>query len=182
MWDSKQMALVACTMLGVVFYSYEQRSNGGPPPLSLPPHTVTSSQTSPSPTPTNSAPPTVPPSPSPTPSVSSSATPTPTPTPTPVPTASSGQYKNGTYTGSSVFVLYGNVQVQVSIQNGKIAQVQVLQYPNSHQYSVYVSQQAIPYLQQESIQAQNAQISIVSGATATSEGFIQSLSNALGQA
>jgi uncharacterized protein with FMN-binding domain len=40
----------------------------------------------------------------------------------------------------------------------------------------------VPYLQQEAVQAQNANVNIVTGATLTSEGFIQSLQSALANA
>ena len=95
---------------------------------------------------------------------------------------SSGQYKNGTYTGASVNVYYGYVQVQVVIQGGQIAAVNFLQYPNDRSTSVYINQQAMPLLKQEAIQAQSANINGVSGASATSQGFVQSLNDALSQA
>ena len=95
---------------------------------------------------------------------------------------SSGQYKNGTYTGANVNVYYGYVQVQVVIQGGQIAAVNFLQYPNDRSTSVYINQQAMPLLKQEAIQAQSANINGVSGASATSQGFVQSLNDALSQA
>jgi uncharacterized protein with FMN-binding domain len=120
---------------------------------------------------------------------SSSSTPTPiltaTPgtTPTPGTTSSSGStYKNGTYTGNVVDAQWGVVQVQVVIQNGKITSVQFLQYPNERNRSVEINNYADPILVNEAIQAQSAKVDIVSGATDTSEAFIQSLSNALSQA
>ncbi len=91
-------------------------------------------------------------------------------------------YKDGTYTGPAEDAYYGNVQVQAIIQGGKITQVRFLQYPNDRPNSVAINQQAIPYLQQEAIQAQSAQVNGVSGATDTSIAFTQSLSLALQQA
>ncbi len=41
---------------------------------------------------------------------------------------------------------------------------------------------AIPYLQQEALQAQSSNVDIITGATLTSEGFMMSLQAALGQA
>lgn len=114
----------------------------------------------------------------------SAATPATTPTqttPAPAP-APKGQYADGTYTGSSADAYYGTVQVQAVIQNGKLASVNFLQYPNTHQTSVYINDQAMPYLQSEAIQAQGANVSGVSGATDTSMAFVQSLSDALAQA
>ena len=94
----------------------------------------------------------------------------------------SGQYKDGTYTGPSVDVNYGLVEVQATIQNGKIAQVQFLQYPNDRRTSQQINAIAMPYLQQEAIQVQSANVDIVSGATLTSEGFQMSLQSALANA
>ncbi len=93
--------------------------------------------------------------------------------------AQGGSYKNGTYTGPSVDVFYGIVQVQVQIQNGKIANVNFLQYPNDRQTSVEINSQVMPWLTQEAIQAQSANVNLITGATLTSEGFVNSLQAAL---
>jgi len=93
-----------------------------------------------------------------------------------------GQYKNGTYTGSVADAFYGNVQVQVTVSGGKITDVTFLQHPNDRQTSVIINNQAMPMLTQEAIQAQSASVSGVSGASATSQAFIQSLGDALSQA
>ncbi len=92
---------------------------------------------------------------------------------------STSSYMDGSYTGDVVDAYYGNVQVQASIQNGKVVDVKFLQYPNDRSTSIEINSQAMPYLTQEAIQAQNAQIDVVSGATYTSEAFIQSLASAL---
>lgn len=94
----------------------------------------------------------------------------------------SSTYKDGTYTGSVTDAYYGNVQVAATIKNGKITNVKFLQYPNTHETSVYINQQAMPYLQQESIKSQSASVNIISGATFTSQAFQQSLASALSQA
>ena len=95
---------------------------------------------------------------------------------------SSSTYKNGTYTGNVADAQWGVVQVQVVIQNGKMTSVQFLQYPNERNRSIEINSYADPQLVSEAIQAQSAQVDIVSGATDTSNAFIQSLSNALSQA
>ena len=95
---------------------------------------------------------------------------------------SSSGYKNGTFTGASEDAFYGNVQVQVTISAGKITDVTFLDYPHDRSTSQYINSQAMPYLKQEAIQAQNAQVDGVSGATATSQAFQQSLQSALDQA
>lgn len=93
-----------------------------------------------------------------------------------------GRYKNGTYTGATADAFYGNVQVRVTVSNGQIADVQFLQYPQDRSTSQYINSQATPVLRSEAIQAQSAQVDIVSGATATSQAFQQSLTSALVQA
>ncbi len=95
---------------------------------------------------------------------------------------SGSQYKNGTYTGNVADAQWGNVQVQAVIQNGKITTVQFLQYPNDRNRSIEINSYADPILDSEAIQAQSAQVDIVSGATDSSLAFMQSLGNALSQA
>lgn len=96
--------------------------------------------------------------------------------------ASTTVYKDGSYTGTAADALYGNIQVKASIKDGKITAVEFLQYPNDRRLSVQINQQAMPYLQQEAIKAQSAHVNGVSGATDTSQAFVQSLSSALSQA
>jgi uncharacterized protein with FMN-binding domain len=92
------------------------------------------------------------------------------------------KYKDGTYTGSVADAFYGDIQVEATIEGGKITAVKFLQYPNDRPNSVAINQQAIPFLQQEAIRAQSAHVDGVSGATDTSIAFEQSLSSALSQA
>lgn len=91
-------------------------------------------------------------------------------------------YKDGSYTGSVADAQWGYIQVKAVIAGGKITDVQFLQYPNERQYSVQVNSFADPQLTQEAIQAQSAQVDIITGATDTSMAFMQSLSDALSQA
>ena len=93
-----------------------------------------------------------------------------------------GEYTDGTYTGPSEDAYYGNVQVQVTIANGKIADVQFLDYPQDRSYSRSINSQAMPYLTQEAISAQSANVNGFSGASDTSAAFRQSLAAALSQA
>jgi len=93
-----------------------------------------------------------------------------------------GYYKDGTYTGSEADAYYGWVKVQAVIQNGKIANVSFLEYPSDRRTSRAINAQAMPWLQQEAIQAQSARINIISGATLTSEAFANSLQAALNAA
>jgi uncharacterized protein with FMN-binding domain len=96
--------------------------------------------------------------------------------------SSSTQYKDGTYTGPSSDAFYGNVKVAVTISGGKIIAVTFLDHPSDNPNSIDINQQAMPFLQQEAIKAQSANVNIISGATDTSQAFIQSLTSALSQA
>jgi len=65
----------------------------------------------------------------------------------------------------------------------RITNVAVPVYPDHTDRSVFINSQALPYLTQEVLQAQfNPNIQLISGATATSFAFIQSLQSALVQA
>jgi uncharacterized protein with FMN-binding domain len=101
----------------------------------------------------------------------------PTPSPSPVPTA-----LNGTFTGADVPNRFGDVQVRVVISNGRITDVQAVQLPTDRAESAYISQQVGPWLRTEALQAQSANIDIISGATYTSQSYQQSLESALQQA
>ena len=61
----------------------------------------------------------------------------------------------------------------------KIIKVGVPVYPNHTDRSVYINQTALPYLIQETLTAQNANIQMISGASDSSDAFIQSLQAAL---
>jgi len=94
-------------------------------------------------------------------------------------TLPSGKLADGNYQGPLADAYYGDVQVQAIVQNGQIASVRVLKYPADRNTSRYINSQALPILEQEVIQAQSGQVDIVSGATLTSEAFMQSLNGAL---
>ena len=104
------------------------------------------------------------------------------PTSIPVSTPTSQTYKDGTYTGKATDAFYGNIQVKVIISGGKISDVQFLQYPNDQRESIEINTEAMPVLTQEAINAQNANVDIVSRATDSSQAFKESLASALSQA
>jgi uncharacterized protein with FMN-binding domain len=87
-----------------------------------------------------------------------------------------------TVTGDPFDNEYGTVQVQVTLSGNRITDIVAVQLPDGHRRSVEISQEAEPVLHQEALQAQSAQIDIVSGATFTSEGYAQSLQSALDRA
>lgn len=90
--------------------------------------------------------------------------------------------RDGTYTGSSANTRYGPVQVQITVSGGSITDVQVPEYPSSNGRDQQINSRALPTLMQETIQAQSAQVDMVSGATYTSTGYRTSLQSALDQA
>jgi uncharacterized protein with FMN-binding domain len=182
----RKFLLSALVIVGFICYAVYMRSKGViPMPIvsskTLQSNKITMVPTS-TPIPTDTPIPVV----SPTQSVQATTAPQPTATPQPViPTATSqpsSQYKDGTYTGSVADAFYGNIQVQATIANGKITNVQFLQYPNDNPTSMAINQQADPMLAQEAIQKQSATVDIVSGATQSSQAFIESMQSALSQA
>ncbi|MGN6253286.1 MAG: FMN-binding protein [Marmoricola sp.] len=74
---------------------------------------------------------------------------------------------------------WGPVQVQLTMSGSKIDKVAVLQYPNGNPRDAEINAQALPILVQETQEAQSAKIDMVSGATVTSGGYLQSLQSAL---
>ena len=89
---------------------------------------------------------------------------------------------SGTFKGSTAQTRFGPVQVQVTISNGKITDAKALQYPNNDFRSQSISQQAIPYLIQETLAANSSNIQGVGGASYTSQGWYDSLVSALAKA
>jgi uncharacterized protein with FMN-binding domain len=181
----KKYAVSSIVIISFIAYSFYQRVFGmqSAPVISTSNSSSKLSQNSPTVTPTPTLVPTV------TPAIIQSdktqtiptATPIPTADPTSTPVVASG-YKDGTYTGDPADAFYGNIQVKTTISGGKITNVQFLQAPNDRGTSIEINSQADPILAQEAIQAQNANVDIVSGATDSSQAFVQSLQSALDQA
>ncbi|MEV6639373.1 FMN-binding protein [Amycolatopsis sp. NPDC051371] len=86
---------------------------------------------------------------------------------------------SGTFTGSAADTRYGPVQVQITVAGGEITDAQAVQVPQESGRDVRINSAAVPQLNQETLQAQSAQIDTVSGATYTSEGYQQSLQSAI---
>ncbi|MEO6703375.1 MAG: FMN-binding protein [Jatrophihabitantaceae bacterium] len=112
---------------------------------------------------------------------SSSAPPQPGRSATATPSASAAS-SNKTVAGQAIETRYGIVQVQVVLTGHSIKDVSFLQLTANDPRSADINSQAAPMLVQQTIQAQSANIDGVSGATYTSEGFLQSLQSALSQA
>ena len=87
---------------------------------------------------------------------------------------------SGTFVGSSVFVNYGTVQVEITVVDGKITDAHALQAPSGR--SDRFTQYAIPVLRQQTLAAQSASIQGASGASYTSWGWFTSLEVAIARA
>ncbi|MBO4255073.1 FMN-binding protein [Streptomyces griseorubiginosus] len=85
---------------------------------------------------------------------------------------------SGTIDGNVAQTQYGNVQVRLTVANGKITKAEAIQAPKGGT-SDQKTALSIPKLTQETVAAQSAQIDAVSGATYTSNGYKQSLQSAL---
>ncbi|MHB8572644.1 MAG: FMN-binding protein [Candidatus Dormibacteria bacterium] len=116
------------------------------------------------------------PSDQPSPDASSPASPSPSPTP------SGSGYRNGTYTGTDFPNQFGDVQVKVTVSGGRITDVVGVQMPSDRARSAYITQVAGPMLHDEVLQAQSANIDLISGATYTSDSYARSVQSALDQA
>jgi uncharacterized protein with FMN-binding domain len=100
-------------------------------------------------------------------------------TPTPAATKATST-ASGSFTGEAFNVGYGMVQVKITVSNGKITDAVAVQAPSgrNQRFTDY----AVPNLRQQTLSAQSAAISGVSGASYTSYGWYKSLISALQKA
>ncbi|MFI9382295.1 FMN-binding protein [Kutzneria sp. NPDC052558] len=103
---------------------------------------------------------------------------TPTPGAAAPSTSSSSGSGTRTVTGSEVQTEFGPYQVQATFNGATITDVQLVITPSDRR-SQLIASSAAPTLRQEALQAQSAKIDTVSGATATSEAYAQSLQAAI---
>ncbi len=100
--------------------------------------------------------------------------------------SSSGSGSSGsgaaTVTGDTAQTQWGPVQVQITVSSGTITDVTAVQYPSGNGRDQEINSYALPVLAQEAVAAQSANIDHVSGATVTSDGYVQSLQSALDKA
>ena len=94
----------------------------------------------------------------------------------------SGSTATRTVTGAVANTQHGPMQVQLVLTGKRITKVNVLQRTDDGQESIQIDSFAIPKLTSETLTAQSARIDAVSGATYTSQGYIQSLQSALDKA
>jgi uncharacterized protein with FMN-binding domain len=94
------------------------------------------------------------------------------------PTKKTASTVSGTFSGPAVSDPFGSVQTTVTVAQGKITNVSITA-PMANSVSANINSQAVPYLRQETLTAQSASINSISGATLTSQAYVQSLQAAL---
>jgi uncharacterized protein with FMN-binding domain len=99
---------------------------------------------------------------------------------TTAPTTASKTIVNGTFTGPSINVNYGNVQIKITVVNGRITDAVAVVAPSGK--NDRYTNMAVPTLKKQTLAAQSANIQGVSGASYTSYGWYTSLQGALAQA
>lgn len=98
------------------------------------------------------------------------------------PASPPGGSGTGTYTGDPIRTQYGTVQVAATLTAGKLTGVKVLQVPSGNGRDQEIAAYAVPRLTTEALAGHSAHIDAVSGASYTSQGYIQSLQSALDRA
>jgi len=86
------------------------------------------------------------------------------------------------YTGGVADTRWGPVQVRITVRGGKVTRARAVQYPQGTNQDAQINSYALPILDQEVVQKQSASIDTISGATVTSDGYLQSLQSAIDQA
>ena len=99
---------------------------------------------------------------------------------TTAPAVNSTKSINGTFTGPSINVNYGNVQVKITVVNGRITDAVAVVAPSGK--NDRYTNMAVPTLKAQTLKAQSADIQGVSGVSYTSYGWYTSLQGALAQA
>ncbi|MFI7245290.1 FMN-binding protein [Streptomyces qinglanensis] len=87
--------------------------------------------------------------------------------------------RTGVFTGDVVPTEYGPVQLRITLAKGRLTRVEAVRLPDGNARDREIAASAVPQLTREALAAQSARIDAVSGATYTSDGYIQSLQSAL---
>ncbi len=93
-----------------------------------------------------------------------------------------GRYKDGNYTGDVATGVYDQIQVAVTVSGGKITNVSTPQVNGDSDYSNQINSYAVPQLNKQALKSQSSSIDGVSGASATTQTYTESLQAALDQA
>lgn len=84
-------------------------------------------------------------------------------------------------TGSDVQYRYGDIELAVTATGSKIDNVTIVKNDATDGRSYQINSEAVPILESETLSAQSSQIDGVSGASYTSQAYVQSLQSALDQ-
>ena len=87
--------------------------------------------------------------------------------------------KDGEYTGDKAGTPYGDVQIALTVKDGKIIDVDFIAMPENDSRSRLISEQVVDQLETDTISQQSTQIDTISGATYTYDAYIDSLQSAL---
>ncbi len=98
------------------------------------------------------------------------------------PSARAAPFHDGTFDGGVYDAYFGPVQVEITVQGGKVVSCKATQYPDHRRTSVSINQQALPMLEREVVMVQTAKVHMISGATLTSRAYLASLADAIQQA
>ena len=103
--------------------------------------------------------------------------------PPPTPAVAGGRTAGGhvarSVMGQSVQFGYGVLDVRVTVSGNHITDISVPNLRTAEPTSQQISEQAIPMLRSEVLSAQSASVNGISGATYTSQAYVQSLQAAL---
>jgi uncharacterized protein with FMN-binding domain len=89
----------------------------------------------------------------------------------------------GNFAGDKVSTRWGPVQVEITVKNGVITAANALAFPDGDRRSLSISQQAIPYLIEQTLGVvKSNEVMGVSGASVTSGGWRTSLQSAIKKA
>jgi uncharacterized protein with FMN-binding domain len=100
----------------------------------------------------------------------------------PATTAPTATSSGGTYTGMEVQYQYGEIEISITIKDGKIAGLTLPVNTAEDPQSASINSQAVPILTKEALAAQGIHFDSVSGATYTSNAFAQAFQSALDKA
>ena len=90
---------------------------------------------------------------------------------------------SGVFSGNTINTRWGPVQVEITVKDGVVTAAKALRFPSGDQRSLSISQQAIPYLVQQTLGVVSAaDVQGVSRASYTSDGWRSSLQSALKKA
>ena len=106
-----------------------------------------------------------------------------TPAPKSTPTTPASKLPSGDFSGDKIQTRWGPVQVQITVKDGVITAANALAFPSGDRRSLSISQQAIPYLIEQSLGVvSSGEVMGVSQATYTSNGWRASLQSAIKKA